>query len=111
MIMRNLLGHDDESEIITIIARLKENKFNVLSYDNRSIKFEIVLKHINTIPIPMTRVQKIGYTLTRYNPSVNYHYYLKQTNNEAEDRRIKAEDGEIIWDIIAKIYGRRRILL
>lgn len=32
--MKNILGHDNESEIITIITRLREKKFNVISFDD-----------------------------------------------------------------------------
>ena len=63
--MKNILGHDNESEIITIIARLREKRFNIISFDDNVILFEIVLTYRHTVPVSNTRTQKIKFTINR----------------------------------------------
>ena len=97
--MKNILGHDNESEIITIIARLREKKFNVILFDDNSIIFEIVLKYGITVPIPSTMIQKIQYTINRYSIGNKFNYYIKQLNG-IDSRLIPFIDGYFIWVLL-----------
>lgn len=99
--MKNILGHDDESELITIIARLRENKFNILTFNENSICFEIVLKHRRTVPVSNTTTQKIKYVITKLNDNncEFNNYYIKQING-INERMIPFTDGYIIWTLL-----------
>jgi len=97
--MKNILGHDNESEIITIITRLREKKFNVISFDDNTIIFEIVLKYSTTVPIPSSWTQKIQYTINRYSNGKTYDYYIKQLNG-IDNRLIPFIDGYFIWGLL-----------
>lgn len=100
--MKNILGHDNESEIITIITRLREKKFNIISFDDNSILFEIVLTFRCTVPVPNTRTQKIKFTINRIPNDNKYHYYLKQLNG-IDERIIPFVDGYIIWGLLEEV--------
>lgn len=93
------LGHNDESEILTIIARLRENKFNVLFFDANSIKFEIVLTYRITVPVPSTRIQKIEYFIDRCSNGNFYDYYIKHSN-DIDNKFVPFGDGYIIWGLL-----------
>ncbi|MCK9415893.1 hypothetical protein M0Q97_04465 [Candidatus Dojkabacteria bacterium] len=97
--MKNILGHDNESEIITILTKLRENKFNVISFDDNTIIFEIVLKYSITVPIPSTWTQKIQYTINRYSIGNKFNYYIKQLNG-IDNRLIPFIDGYFIWVLL-----------
>lgn len=97
--MKNKLGHDNESEIITIIARLRENRFNLLSINNSWIRFEIVLRHTTTVPVSNTQTQKIEYTITRYPNYGTYDYHIKQLGG-IDDRLIPFTYGYTIWELL-----------
>jgi hypothetical protein len=103
--MKNILGHDNESEILTVIARLRENRFNILSYNDTQISFEIVLRYYNTVPISNSYVQKIKYIIKcEFNKS-GYKYNFKQIN-DIDDRELSIVDGHIIWGLLEeKIFA------
>jgi hypothetical protein len=113
--MKNILGHDNDSEIITIIARLKENKFKVLQSNTKQIVFEIVLKYIYAVPVPFTHTKTIEYVITREHdvvdyplregnklssvPLLPYKFYIKQKNG-IDIREISLQDGYIMWALL-----------
>lgn len=97
--MKNILGHDNDSEIATIIARLRENRFNVLSFDENTIQFEIVLTFRTTVPVPNTRTQKIKFIITKRYNGRTCDYYIKQING-ANERLIPFSDGYIIYSLL-----------
>lgn len=43
--MKNRLGHDDASEIMTVIARMRENRFTILNFNKNEFIFEIKIEH------------------------------------------------------------------
>lgn len=97
--MKNILGHDNESEIITIIARLREKNFNIISYNEHTIDFDIILTHRTSVPVSNTRTQKIRYTINKYYNNDIFDYYIKQLNG-IDKRFIAFSDGYIIWSIL-----------
>lgn len=97
---KNVLGHDNKSEIVTIIARLREKKFNILSYSNNSIKFEIVLVNNYIVgSVTFKQIQKIKYIIQRYSKNNIYNYYIEQLNG-VDNRFISSDNGYIIWYIL-----------
>lgn len=97
--MKNILGHDDSSEILTIVTRLRENKFNIIDITNTGILFEIKLTYRKTVPVPNTTYTKIKYLIERDN-----EFTLQQINGK-EKRIISMIDGYIIWSLLEeKLY-------
>jgi len=43
--MKNRLGHDDASEIMIVIARMRENRFTILNFNKNEFIFEIKIEH------------------------------------------------------------------
>ena len=43
--MKNKLGHDDASEILTVIARMREKRFTILNFNKNEFIFEIKIEH------------------------------------------------------------------
>jgi hypothetical protein len=99
--MKNILGHDDDSEILTVISRMRENKFSVLSFNKDSITFEIILTIINSVPISSTYYQKIQYIIEQKDYLNKYKYVFKQINGK-ETREINMIDGYIIWSLLVE---------
>jgi hypothetical protein len=97
--MKNILGHDNESEIITVIKRLREGKFKVISFSDNEIKFEIILTYRYTVPVPSTTTQKIEFIIKRIPNNVLYDYYFQQLYG-IEMRKISLIDGFFIWGLL-----------
>jgi len=97
--MKSILGHDNESEIVTIIVRLREKRFNIISFDNNEIIFEIVLINRRTVPVPNTITHKIQFSINRYSANNTYEYHIKQLNG-IDKRLIPFVDGYIIWGLL-----------
>jgi hypothetical protein len=94
--MKNILGHDDDSEIFTVIARMRENKFSIVEITDSGILFEIKLTHRRTVPVPNTTYTKIIYLIERDNEFV---FTLQQINGK-DKRIILMVDGYIIWGLL-----------
>ena len=94
--MKNILGHDDDSEIRTIIARMRENKFSIVEITESGILFEIKLTYRRTVPVPNTTYTKIIYLIGRDNELV---FTLQQINGK-DKRIIPMVDGYIIWGLL-----------
>lgn len=94
--MKNILGHDDDSEILTIIARMRENKFSIIEITHSGILFEIKLIHRLTVPVPNTSYTKIKYFIERDN---NFNFALQQISGK-EKRIIPMVDGYVIWGLL-----------
>lgn len=94
--MKNILGHDNESEILTIIARMRENKFSVIDVNGNSILFEIKLTHRQAAPVPNTTYTKITFLIER---NSEFIFTLQQINGK-EKRVIPMVDGYVIWSLL-----------
>lgn len=94
--MKNILGHDDDSEILTVIARMRENKFSIVEITDNGILFEIKLTNRQTVPVPNTTYTKIKFLIERDNEFV---FTLQQINGK-EKRIIPMVDGYIIWGLL-----------
>ena len=97
--MKNILGHDDNSEILTLISRMRENKFIILSFDSDFISFEITLTYTRSVPVPNTTHQKIKYLIGRKYDNYTYRYIIKQIDGK-ESREIPLIDGNAIWSLL-----------
>lgn len=64
--MKNILGHDNESEIKTIIKRLREKRFKVILCEDDCIIFKIILIYRNSVPISNTTTQEILFRINRH---------------------------------------------
>lgn len=94
---RNILGHDSDSELKTIIARLRENKFTIISRIGKTIIFEINLKFYYTVPISNTYTQNIEFKI-----SLNRNCYELEQVNGSGKRIIPFNDGYIIWNLLSE---------
>lgn len=94
--MKNILGHDDESEIFTIIKRLRENKFSIIDIYDNSILFEITLTHITSVPVSNTTYTKIKFIIS----NDSYFIFKLQQINGKPERIIPLSDGYIIWCLL-----------
>jgi hypothetical protein len=103
--MKNILGHDDESEIFTLISRMRENKFSVLFFENDSFFFEIKLTYRMSVPVSNTTYQKIQYSIKRKEYNNTYEYFLSQINGK-EERKIPFTDGYVIWALLEEKYNQ-----
>lgn len=97
--MKNTLGHDKESEMLTIIARLRENRFKIDYFDNNEIRFTITLEYCSIIPVPNTSIQNIKFIINRTIYDDIYKYFLKQING-VDKRELQFLDGYIIWGLL-----------
>lgn len=94
---KNRLGHDDESEILTVIARMRENKFHILSHESYRIWFEIVLHHTQLISgVSFGSETRASYIIERHNFNGGWAYTFKQYDGN-ESRVIPFTDGYVIW--------------
>ena len=98
--MRNKLGHDDQSEIKTVIKRMQEGLFSILSVNESGFNFEIKLTHRATVPIPSTYYTIVQYELKREDiENKGYKYSFEQINGNPT-RVIEDIDGFIIWSLL-----------
>jgi hypothetical protein len=97
--MKNILGHDDNSEILTLISRMREDKFIILNCDSDLIQFEITLTYKRSVPVPNTSHQKIKYLIGREYYNYTYRYIIKQIDGK-ESREIPLVDGHAIWSLL-----------
>lgn len=105
--MKNTLGHDNESEILTLIARLRDSNCDILEFRDNQILFEITLKYHHTVPVSNTSTQKIKFTLKREIDEAGYKYYFEQLNGDVI-REISLKDGFIIWSLLEEKYDAIR---
>jgi hypothetical protein len=96
MEVRNFFGHDDESEIITIIKKLQRNQFEIQKFENNTFTFKIIYRVWNSVPISSTYLVEKEFTITKED---NYTYIFKQVNG-TKSRIIEKTDGYIIWCLL-----------
>lgn len=94
--MKNILGHDNDSELSTIIARMRENKFSIVKITSKGVLFEIKLTHRITVPVPNITYTKIIYLIERKGEFI---FTLQQINGK-EKRVIPTIDGYVIWSLL-----------
>jgi hypothetical protein len=98
--MKNKLGHDDDSELLTIIARIREKKYSIIKYSENEILFQINLIYISTVPISNTTYKNIEFCIETIDKNV---FTLKQINGK-EKRIIPMAKGYIIWSLLEEEY-------
>ena len=97
--MKNILGHDNESEIKTIIKRLREKRFKVILCEDDCIIFKIILIYRNSVPISNTTTQEILFRINRHFMLNRYDFFIHQERGNG-NRLIDYSDGIIIWGIL-----------
>ncbi|MEK6828569.1 MAG: hypothetical protein AABY15_00385 [Nanoarchaeota archaeon] len=98
--MKNKLGHDDESEIKTVIKRMQEGLFSILSVNESGFNFEIKLTHRITVPVPSFSYTIVHYELKRKDiENASYEYSFEQVKGKPV-RIIGLIDGFIIWSLL-----------
>lgn len=99
---KNRLGHDDDSEILTLIKRMQESNrknFTILNYEDNTFLFELTMTHYYTFPAS-NLTYKIQYTIRRDD---DWQYHFKQIDGK-EERQLKQKDGWIIWGLVEEKY-------
>lgn len=96
---KNRLGHDDESELLTVIARMRQNKFRVLRHESNTIHFEIGIRHTQLIAnVSFDSETRVSYIIERYEFNYGWAYTFRQIGGK-ESRLIPLSDGYIIWEL------------
>jgi hypothetical protein len=99
--MKNKLGHDDTSEIVTIICRMRENLFRIIQFEENECIFEIKLNHtIFCASVSLYSSTIVNYSIIR---TPEYKYLFKQIDGLPE-REIDKIDGFIIWSLLEEKY-------
>lgn len=98
-INENYFGHDNESEIYTIIKRMCEGSFKILKYIDNKIYFEIEITHTVTVPVSNTYSFVKKFIIEREDSDDSYNYIFSQVDGEPS-RKINIEDGWIIWSLL-----------
>lgn len=99
--MKNFFGHDDDSEIFTIITKLRQNKFEILSFSTNTFLFRIriVLPGLCLPTCGIMRSDKIverDFILSRVS---DRDFVFTQINGK-DPRFINFVDGYIIWSLL-----------
>ena len=92
---KNFLGHDEESEILTLIKRMREGNFEINSFDDNSFIFTLTLTFYHTVPVPNHYDVERKYKITNN----NYEFIFEQIGG-LPSRIINQIDGYIIWGLI-----------
>jgi hypothetical protein len=95
---KNFLGHDEESEIKTLIQRIREGKFEIINFNDNSFIFAIKLTFIHTVPVPH---------------HINIERKYKITNNDYEFtfEQIDGYPSRIIDKTEIKIKGKKTFFI
>lgn len=95
---KNKSGHDEDSEILTLIIKLRKNKVKILNYNNinNEIFFQINYNYTYTVPVSNTTYVTINYKIRRDSKD---NFYLEQINGISE-RKMNLVDGYIIWTLL-----------
>lgn len=105
--MSNYLGHDNDSEISTLIKRIRERKVSIINNfidDNSygSILFELSLTYYRTVPVPNSYTHKIRYCIEHKLFENKSQFVFWQINGD-ESRVLSLTDGYIIWHLLNEI--------
>ncbi len=98
-INENYFGHDNESEIFTIIKRMREGSFKILECIDNKIYFEIEITHTVTVPVSNTYYFEKKFIIEREDSGDSYNYIFSQVGGD-DPRKINIEDGWIIWSLL-----------
>lgn len=102
--MKNKLGHDDASEIFTVICRMRENLFKIIQFEENECIFEIKLNHtIFCASVSLHSSTIANYSIIRTYVNDSYKYKFKQIDGLPE-REIDRIDGFIIWSLLEEKY-------
>lgn len=96
---KNKFGHDEESEILTVIKRMQEGKFKIKEFKNNTFYFSINLTYYQSVPISHDYHSNTDFLIT----NDNYIFTFKQINGETE-RIIKTSYGYVIWSLLSEKY-------
>lgn len=98
--MKNKLGHDNISEVKTVITRMRENKFEITKSKNNEIEFRIII-HQTTLcaNVSLKNTLIINFTIERKINGYIYDYFIEQKNGIPK-RKIKLLEGYIIWSLL-----------
>jgi hypothetical protein len=99
----NFLGHDERSEISTLIKRMRENKFEIIDFYDNCFTFVVKLTFYHTVPVPNHIIQKRKYKITNN----NYEFSFQQING-LPSRFIDKVDGYIIWSLIEEKFEKTK---
>lgn len=91
----NTLGHDDESEIYTLIVRMREGKFKINTIKKSIIYFSILLTYSHTVPVPSHHTQEIQYFIENN----DYNFMFGQIGGKGP-RILERVDGFTIWTLL-----------
>ena len=96
---RNILGHDNISEIITLIIKLRRGKFEVLGFSGDKVVFDVHIPWYIFGLASFISVKKVKYSIRRESTKNAYKYFFKQLTGIPE-RDIELSDGYIIWGLL-----------
>jgi hypothetical protein len=107
---KNKLGHDDESEILTLVKRMQEangRQFSLLYADVDSFSFSIKLDHINLCAgVQLDSSTNASYIIKRKYDDTSVKYLFSQINGIPE-REIDKINGFIIWSLLEERYSKK----
>jgi len=95
--MKNILGHDNNSEISTVVKLVREGKFEIRKVEEHSIYFTINLSFYTSVPISSTRKQNIDFFIVNN----EFEFLFYQINGESL-RTIDTIQGYIIWTLLTE---------
>lgn len=90
--MKNSLGHDNVSEITTVIERIRQNKFKIIKIESNRIYFDIILYSSVIVPISRSWIKRYSYVIE----NDNYIPFKFQELNHNEMREIPKISGYLI---------------
>lgn len=105
-VWKNKLGHDSESELKTVIARMKEGSFELTATEGNRVDFTVVIKYTAYIPLfRRMRQEEVKYRIRRKS---SRSFSFEQVNGMPE-RDILMVPGFAIWTMLEDSFYRNEL--
>jgi hypothetical protein len=102
---RNRLGHDSDSELQTVIKRMREGQFVIKSTHDNCVEISVSVTYWRTVPVPGRRTYVVDYRI--YRDGLN-SFSFEQVKGMPR-RQVPLVPGYVIWSLAEEKFYEEEV--